>query len=219
MKPTVSIVIINYNYEDFLADAIESALAQSEPAEQILVVDDGSTDDSRRVIESFVDQIETCYKENGGQPSAYNAALPLVDSDIVLILDSDDLLDPNCIETIRNVWKPGITKVQFPLTYIDGAGNETGGATPRVHHVGPIRETALRFGGYASPPSSGNAYCRTFLDTIFPLSEESKYSADCLPITLAPCYGEVIGLEASLGKHRVHQSQSSTAPGEGLNHV
>ena len=67
---SVTIAICNYNYERFLAEAIDSALAQDYPHTSVLVVDDGSTDRSREIILSYGSRIRSVLKENGGQVSA-----------------------------------------------------------------------------------------------------------------------------------------------------
>jgi len=67
MRQLVSILIDNYNYARFLQSAIESALNQTHRAVEIIVVDDGSTDSSRQVIEAYKDSVIPIFKENGGQ--------------------------------------------------------------------------------------------------------------------------------------------------------
>jgi glycosyltransferase involved in cell wall biosynthesis len=69
MEPLVSIIINNYNYARFLPPAIESALAQDLAGVEVIVVDDGSTDDSREVIERFGSDVTAVLKDNGGQAS------------------------------------------------------------------------------------------------------------------------------------------------------
>ena len=86
-EPLVSIVINNYNYARFLPEAIESALAQTYPHKEIIVVDDGSTDDSRRVMESYGDRIKPIYKKNGGQASAMNLGYEAAKGDLIYFLD------------------------------------------------------------------------------------------------------------------------------------
>ena len=73
--PRVSIVIINYNYGQFLREAIDSALRQTYPHTEIIVVDDGSTDNSREIIASYGSKVLPVLKKNGGQRSALNAGL------------------------------------------------------------------------------------------------------------------------------------------------
>ena len=73
-SPLASIIVNNYNYGRFLPDAIESALAQSYPRVEVIVVDDGSTDHSRAVIARYGARIHAVLKPNGGQASAFNAA-------------------------------------------------------------------------------------------------------------------------------------------------
>src|SRR5437762_9779476 len=87
-----SIIIDNYNYGRFLRDAIDSALAQTYPHAEVIVVDDGSTDNSREVIASYGDRIKPILKENGGQGSAFNAGFAASSGDVILFLDADDLL-------------------------------------------------------------------------------------------------------------------------------
>ena len=72
-RPLVSIIINNYNYGRFLDEAISSALNQTYPHIEVVVVDDGSTDDSRQLIANYEDHIVSVLKENRGMSSACNA--------------------------------------------------------------------------------------------------------------------------------------------------
>src|SRR5215207_9122886 len=97
MGRSVSIVVNNYNYARFLGEAIDSALAQTHPDTEVVVVDDGSTDHSREVIAGYGDRVVPVSKENGGQASAFNAALPVTRGEVVLFLDADDQLLPTAV--------------------------------------------------------------------------------------------------------------------------
>src|SRR6266700_1460758 len=93
-QPLASIIIDNYNYGRFLEQAIESALNQNYLRTEVIVVDDGSTDNSREVIARYGNRILPLVKDNGGQASAFNAGFRRSHGEVVLFLDADDALFP-----------------------------------------------------------------------------------------------------------------------------
>ena len=98
--PLVSIVIITYQDREHVGDAIDSALAQTYPNCEIIVVDDGSTDGTDQFIaEHYGDRVRYLWKENGGMGSARSAGLEIASGEYVQHLDSDDILLPRKIET------------------------------------------------------------------------------------------------------------------------
>jgi len=104
-NPFVSILINNYNYGRFLDEAIRSALAQTYTNHEIVVVDDGSTDNSLQIAESFGDQIRLIAKENGGQASAFNAGFAASLGEIICLLDADDVFFPGKLERAVEVFQ------------------------------------------------------------------------------------------------------------------
>src|SRR6266446_7065204 len=96
----VSIVIVNHNYARFLKQAIESALAQTYADTEVIVIDDGSTDDSSEVIRSYGNLIIAVLKNNAGQLSCYTRGLAVSTGDLVLYLDADDYLHPHCVSEV-----------------------------------------------------------------------------------------------------------------------
>ena len=70
--PTVAIVVTNYNYGRFLAAAIDSALQQTRPAQHVIVVDDGSNDDSLAILDEYPSRVRTVLQENAGVIAARN---------------------------------------------------------------------------------------------------------------------------------------------------
>jgi glycosyltransferase involved in cell wall biosynthesis len=91
--PKVSVYIPTYNYGRFLAEAIQSVLDQTFQDWELIVVDDGSTDNTREVVDAFQDpRIHYIYQENQGNPAARNTALRLVKGEYVACLDADDIL-------------------------------------------------------------------------------------------------------------------------------
>ncbi len=103
-RPLVSVVIPNFNYGDFLAEAIESALGQTYPNVEVIVVDDGSSDSSPAVIASFAGRIRPVAKENGGLSSARNAGIRVTRGDLLLFLDADDILAPGAVEGLVSAY-------------------------------------------------------------------------------------------------------------------
>lgn len=90
----VSFVIPNYNHAQYLGDAIRSALAQSHAPIEIIVVDDGSTDDSLAVAEQFGSQIRLVRQPNSGLSAARNSGIQVATGDYIALLDADDLVEP-----------------------------------------------------------------------------------------------------------------------------
>lgn len=203
---SVSIVICNHNYEAFVAQAIESALGLDWPNVEIIVVDDGSTDDSRNIIATFADRVTTIYQPNSGQWAACNAGFARSCGDVVIFLDSDDLLDPSLIRKLAQVWRPGLSKVQVQMRVIDEHGRPTGAVLPQFHVVpspAQIKRWALSSASYPTPPGSGNAYARTFLERIFPLNGGDR-AADSYCLAAAPYLGDVLTIAEPLVSYRVH---------------
>jgi glycosyltransferase involved in cell wall biosynthesis len=101
-QPLVSIIINNYNYSRFLAEAINSTLNQTYAFIEIIVVDDGSSDNSCDIISSYGNQIIPIFKKNGGQASSLNEGFKASKGKIIVFLDSDDLFHSTKIEKIVN---------------------------------------------------------------------------------------------------------------------
>jgi glycosyltransferase involved in cell wall biosynthesis len=96
--PLVTVVIPTYNYAHFVTEAVDSALAQTYPAVEVIVVDDGSTDDTRAVLSRYGDRIRYIYQENGGLSAARNTGIRAAAGELVTFLDSDDAFHPRKVE-------------------------------------------------------------------------------------------------------------------------
>ena len=204
-----SVIITNYNYGHFLRPALDSALAQS-PRPEVVVVDDGSTDDSRQTIASYGSEIVPVLKDNGGQVSAFNAGLARASGDAVIFLDADDTLLPGAVERVLAACADEkVSKVHWQMRELDADGRLGDDLVPRepLSH-GDLREVVLRDGPGAidCPPTSGNAWSRRFLDTVFPLPARGleHAGADAYLSTLAPLYGRVVCVERPLSAFRKH---------------
>jgi hypothetical protein len=205
-QPLVSIIIDNYNYGHFVAAAIRSALAQTYVPLEVIVVDDGSTDNSRSVIESFGDRLRAIYQENRGQSAAFDTGFYAARGEIVFFLDSDDALHPEAVAEVVRRMGAGVSKVQFALATVDAEGHFLGNVFPNFPAgLGPeaIRAEALRTALYPCPPTSGNAYARWFLERVMPLPHV-PCGADGPLNTVAPIYGDVVTIDRPLAWYRVH---------------
>jgi glycosyltransferase involved in cell wall biosynthesis len=212
--PLVSIIITSYNYRRYLPDAIDSALNQTYPNTEVIVVDDGSTDNSREVIAGYDGRIVPVLKENGGQASAFNAGFELSRGDVICFLDSDDALFPTAIARAADLLRDEeVAKVHWPLSVVDAQGNDTGKVVPsRALPEGDLRETVMRGGpcSYGWPPTSGNAWARRFLEQILSMPEqEYKVWPDLYLSALAPVFGPMRKIAEPQGLWRIHGENSS----------
>lgn len=205
--PLVSIAVNNYNYERYLGVAIDSALAQTYPRTEVIVVDDGSSDGSREIISGYRDRIVPILKDNGGQASAFNAGFAASSGEIVIFLDADDTLAPEAAQRVVEAWRPGLAKIQYRLEVVNEHGRRQGRHQPTDGPMpsGDLRDRLLSSGTYATSPTSGNALAREVLEELLPIPEsEWRISADGYLANLIPLFGEVISLDESLGLYREH---------------
>ena len=126
----LSVVITNHNYEQYVGMAIKSALDLRWDDTEVIVVDDGSTDGSRAVIEGFGDRLRVLLTENASQRVAANRGYAMSTGDVVVFLDSDDVLPPELPTRLAEAWSPSVSKVQFQMQRIDGSGNSIGDPFP-----------------------------------------------------------------------------------------
>ncbi|CAG9229558.1 Glycosyl transferase family 2 [Paraburkholderia sabiae] len=209
----VTVVICNFNYAQFIGKAIDSALAQDYPFVRVMVIDDGSTDDSRRVIESYGSRIRPIFKENGGQGSAYNLAISQLETEYAVMLDADDLLYPTAVSRAVELLDLGYAKVQFRLDVLNGDGRPTGTHVPHSEPSETCGELLADGWLYPSPPASGHVYQVSALQRIFPVPEldVNRYGADFYAIYGVALQGRVATIPYVLGGYRVHQSTGSDA--------
>jgi glycosyltransferase involved in cell wall biosynthesis len=126
--PVVSIVMATYNFERFLARAIESALAQDYPADalDIVIVDDGSTDSTPEVVRPYLDRVNYIRKENGGLLTTVNRGLAEARGQFISLLSGDDEFMPGKTRAQVDflVAHPEVGMVYADLEVIDDDGNQ-----------------------------------------------------------------------------------------------
>jgi glycosyltransferase involved in cell wall biosynthesis len=216
--PLVSIIINNYNYDQYLKEAIDSALNQTYPHVEVIVVDDGSTDNSREVIASYGDRIVAILKENRGQASAVNVGYVASKGEVICWLDSDDLFHPEKVErTVKFLLNGNRLKrdimVCHPIELIKQDG--TPSTDPVPLRLWPKRGVnylpwayKYRYIPYSSSLPSGVAVTRSLAQRVFPLPEGFPSGADNFLIRAAGMLGNVYTIGTPLAKYRVHGSNN-----------
>jgi hypothetical protein len=209
LRPLVSILINNYNYGGFVGGAIESALAQTHPNCEVIVVDDGSTDSSREVINCFADQIIPVFKSNGGQSSAFNAGFSRARGDIICFLDSDDLFLPAKVEHVARILDRQPREWCFHhLQWTDKDLNPV--EMPENFYQSGDRDVRSDVLSFTPPATSGLAFTRRLMEQIMPMPETIKITSDNYlkfsSMALAPGYY----LEEQLAQQRIHGSNAYT---------
>ncbi len=205
--PRVSIVICNFNYGRYLQQAIDSALAQ-QPVCQVIVVDDGSIDESRALLARADPRVEVVLQPNAGQLAAYNSGFERCTGDVVIFLDADDALEPHAVSTIHRLFDEGIVKVHFRMLLVDEAGRALGQTVPANLATGNVLTPLIRHGVlYPSAPGSGNAYRRSVLQRLFPLPVDAvdRVGADFFLIYGVVAFGSVAACESALVRYRLHR--------------
>jgi glycosyltransferase involved in cell wall biosynthesis len=199
--PLVTILINNFNYGRFLRQAIDSAIDQTYKNIEIVVVDDGSTDDSREIIASYGSRVVPILKENGGQASAFNAGIAASRGEIVCILDSDDTFYPEKVERVLEAADPD--SVLYHRLQVDPGP----GLMPKdaIQIMPDAYEYArrYRFVPYMGAPSSGIVLGRNLALRLFPIPPV-RSSADDFVVRGASLIGHVKAIPDVLGAYRVH---------------
>jgi glycosyltransferase involved in cell wall biosynthesis len=215
-----SVIVNNHDYGRVLGRAIESALAQTHRETEVIVVDDGSTDESREVLGRYSDGVLSVLKPKGGQTSALNAGFEVSRGELVCFLDADDELLPTALERALERFGDGVSKVHWPLEVVDAEQRPV--RDPRAQRTldeGDLA-AAVRARGpesYTTVPTSGNAWSRKLLELVFPLAElepalgvGSAY-ADGYLSDVAPLVGEVRAVPEPQGLYRIHGANDYAA--------
>lgn len=203
--PLVSVIIDNYNYGCFLPQAIESVLAQSYRSFELVVVDDGSTDNSRQVIESYGDRLTAVFQENAGQGEAFNSGIAQSEGEIICFLDADDYFYKDKLAKVVAGFSehPEWVQISHGRTVVNREGlTISSGATTLSQ--GDVRHLLLQWGRYAMGITSGLAYRRTALQEVLPIPTKSTEAADTFLTAVIPFHGEVGCINEPLMFYRAH---------------
>jgi glycosyltransferase involved in cell wall biosynthesis len=216
-EPRVSVIVDTYNHEKFIERSIASVLDQDFPAEEmeILVVDDGSTDGTPEILARFGNRLRVIRKTNGGQASAFNAAIPLTRAPIVAFLDGDDWWAKTKLRAVVDAF------AENPSVAVVGHGfYEVAGDTPPAEMFVPEVTCRLDLSSVAAARkadlgrtllgTSRLAAQRSVLDRIGPIPEELVFCADTPILTLGLALGGAVVLDQPLCYYRIHASSLFT---------
>ncbi|MBI4248220.1 MAG: glycosyltransferase family 2 protein [Elusimicrobia bacterium] len=205
-EPLFSVVIDNYNYGRFLGEAIESVLAQEFPSgeTELIIVDDGSTDDSRRVIESFGDRVAGVYQDNQGQATAFNNGIRRAQGRIVCLLDSDDFWRKDKLKKVAERFQrqPELGAVQHYLQDVDLSRRSLDNPLPPWPESYGVED--FLDGRVPYTATSGLAYRRELLLQALPIPKKLFYYLDDYLSTRALFSAPLGNIREALGYHRVH---------------
>ena len=212
-KPLVTVLINTYNYGHFIEDSINSVLDQTLEIKniEIIVVDDGSTDDTASRMDKYDGKIIYIQKGNGGQASAFNVGFQHASGELIAFLDSDDYWHPNKLKVaVENFKKYGSLDIFYHnLQIVDGNRNfvrpyfsdiPAAKAPQKVnlarHLQGPIQ---------AFPPTSGMMFRKSCMEKYMPVPEHYDICADTYLHYFGYFYArEVLIVPEMLGYYRIH---------------
>jgi glycosyltransferase involved in cell wall biosynthesis len=204
----LSIIVNNYNYARFVSAAVSSALEQDASRTELVVVDDGSTDNSREVLAALAERATIVLKSNGGQASALNAGFSRARGEWIIFLDADDVLLDDCAYRLAAAVAPRASKITWSMPIIGPTGELCSGTAPvRPPAAGDLRQDLIDKGPLAFDfaPCSGNAWSRNFLEKVFPIPEPPfRHGADGYLIHLSPLHGESVLSPEPLSAYRMH---------------
>jgi len=226
LRPLVSVILTSYNYEQYIAESIQSVLNQTYQNTELIIVDDGSTDRSREIIEQVIKdakiKVQTVFKQQGGQATALNEGYKRVSGEIVCFLDSDDVWYEDRIETVVDFMRmfPGGGVYQHQME--TGKGLKRNGLLSAdvfnlwraASRNGTFNIAEDRGGVILSPfvPTSGLTFRKAVLDKIFPLPAELATCPDGFITRTACVYGPLISIPATLGLWRDHDNNAGKRP-------
>jgi len=207
--PLFTVLIDTFNYGKYVEEAVRSALEQDFPAEEfeVLVVDDGSTDDTAARLEKFAGRIRYEHKPNGGQASAFNFGVKRARGEFIALLDADDIWLPNKLQRIAQVIS---SQPQAGMVYHRVyEWTEDGKLSPHAQFVaasGNVAETRFWLLCYPMMHASSLVFWRKAMEDLLPVPETLRTQADAFLTALIIFRCPVVGIDECLAKYRVHDA-------------
>ncbi|MEG4352393.1 glycosyltransferase [Microcoleus sp. LAD1_D3] len=204
--PLISVIIPAYNGDRYIVQAVESALGQTFTNLEIIVVDDGSTDNTQQVLQPYLDRIRYIYHENQGVGVARNLACQLAQGEFLAFLDADDYFLPSKLEKQLACFDadPGLDMVQTGWLLVDETGREISAVKPWQQASKLDLESFILY--KCVRPSAMMLRQKWWeklggFDSQFPLAEDLDFA---LRLALKGC--KTVWLEETLTCYRQHNS-------------
>ena len=209
--PLITVLITTYNYGQFVGQAIESVLSQEFPQDQvqIVVVDDGSTDDTAERVKKYGSRVEYFYQSNGGQAAALNLGISKSRGEVLVLLDADDCFLPVKLARIAEAFdrNPAVGMVYHRLMEWHVQTNENR-EWPFLDLSGDFRQTPEYFSSYYAQPASSLCFRRSAINPLLPIPETIRMLGDCFLGSLIPLLSPIIAVPEVLALYRIHGRNS-----------
>lgn len=210
---TLSVIIPNFNYAQFLSAAIDSVLSQASERVEIIVVDDCSTDDSRTVIERYGDKVSAIFHEkNAGQGAAFNSGFARAKNDLIMFLDADDFLLAGSVDMVLDNAEPDVAIYHYRMRLADLQGNLSDLYPPEQREIGGsgISERLRSMGRYDGTVTSGLVFSRDYLARVMPMDGEAfRQGGDGYLSAVVPLYGSSRAFQEPISGYRQHSANHS----------
>ncbi|MGD9470716.1 MAG: glycosyltransferase family 2 protein [Novosphingobium sp.] len=216
----ISVLVNNFNYGSYIKYCIDSVLNQTRHANEIIVYDDGSTDNSLEILSRYGSAVKVIANPNHGnkpsfnQANAINLAFRASEGDIICLLDSDDAFLPDKLGEVEEAFSAhaGIVMVQHPFLEIDASSVRTGVVRPKLKDVDAVRyvrRTHNIFGLFAQ--TSALSFSRAYLDTVLPIRPDDFEMVwpDVRLTRQTLFHGKFITIRRPLAEYRIHGSNDS----------
>ena len=203
----ITVLITTYNYGRFIEEAIDSVLSQDFPEDriEIVIIDDGSTDDTAERLRKYGSSIRYFYQANAGQAAALNAGFANARGEIVALLDADDLFLPGRLARVEEAFKqtPTLGMVYHGMLEWNMETNERRESTfPLVS--GDVKSVPDLFLSYEAQPTSCISFRRASLSQLLPIPEHIRMLADGYLVDLIPFLSPILAIPEPLVVYRIH---------------
>lgn len=207
----MSVVIPNYNHASYIGAAIQSVLNQTYRTFEIIVVDDGSTDNSREVVAQFGDQVTYLWQENRGLSAARNTGIQAANGTYIGLLDADDLYEPAFLSTLVPILQanPQTDGVYCGYRFVDHNNHPLPQVEARLIADGQLYQ-ALVDGNFLVPESM--LVRRSCYASVPPFDESLRACEDWdMWLAISRQY-KIVGTDRVLTRHRILPGSMSTDP-------